>query len=141
MLYKFFPIPSSSFMESLLELPHATRQAVRIIPRITDKYFFIWLHLVLYYFFSSSKITPCAGFLSIAPTISCGTYGSSRYARSSAVNLMSDVRLQEGYTALTKLSFAYKLVAILSHPLCKANYNDSPSQKMVSIYFPHDCLS
>lgn len=50
---------------------------------------------------------------------------------------MSDVRLQEGYTALTKLSFAYKLVAILSHPLCKANYNDSPSQKMVSIYFPH----
>ena len=29
--------------------------------------------------------------------------------------VLPDVRLQEGYTALTKLSFAYKLVAILSH--------------------------
>lgn len=41
-----------------------------------------------HYFFSSSKTTPCLGFLSIAPMILWGTYGSSRYAISSAVNFI-----------------------------------------------------
>ena len=40
----------------------------------------------LLYFFSSSSLVPCGGLLSIAPTILCGTYGSSRNAMSSAVN-------------------------------------------------------
>lgn len=42
--------------------------------------------MVTNHFFSSSSITPSAGLWSIAPTIRCGTYGSSRYATSSSVN-------------------------------------------------------
>ena len=41
------------------------------------------------YFFSSRSTTPGSGFLSIAPTIGCGTYNSSRYAASSASSFTS----------------------------------------------------
>ena len=58
--------------------------------------------------------------------------------------VLPDVRLQEDYTALTKLSFAYKLVAILSHPLCKAlKKNVARNQVVIAskVYFNEGRLS